>query len=66
MTDRILQSQFWGLSASILGVYEACAYLTRKRLPTLSTYCSRKPHRRTALALWTLGLGAHIWQHQER
>jgi hypothetical protein len=60
----ILESQFWGVSASVLGTYEALSYLTGKRLPTLSTFCARRQYRRAALALWTAGLALHVWRHQ--
>lgn len=63
--DRALSSDFWGLSASVLGTYEALAFVTgRQRFPTLSTFCARTERRRALLALWTLGLGAHIWRHK--
>jgi hypothetical protein len=63
MVDRVLESDFWGLSASVLGTYEAMSYVSRKRLPTISTFCARRRSRRVALALWVLGLGAHILKH---
>lgn len=60
----VLESQFWGLSASVLGTYEALSYLSRKRVPTVSTFCARRLWRRSLLAAWTLGLGAHIVCHR--
>ena len=60
----MLESQFWGLSASVLGTYEAVSYLSRKRVPTVSTFCARRLWRRSLLAVWVFGLGAHIVCHR--
>jgi len=62
--NRALESNFWGLSASILGSYETLSYLSGKRFPTVSTFCARTKRRRTLLALWTIGLALHVWKHQ--
>lgn len=62
-TKDYLQHNFWGLSASVLGTYEFLAFLTRKRAPTISTWASRKRHRRLAMVSWTIGLAMHIARH---
>jgi hypothetical protein len=55
---------FWGLTASILGTYEAISFLSGKRTPTLSSFCARRRSTRIMLVAWTLGLAQHIWRHQ--
>lgn len=68
MTNHFFFRNFWGLSASMLGTYEAVSFLTKLSkkgtLPTVSTFCSKKKRRRLLMVLWTVGLAVHIWRHQ--
>jgi hypothetical protein len=50
---------FYGLTGSLLGIYEATAKLTG-RTPTLTALAARTPARKTAAILWTLGLAHHF------
>lgn len=47
----------------MLGAYEAIAYISNKRAPTISTWAARKRARRIGLVAWTLGLAYHIARH---
>jgi len=63
MQDYV-RHNFWGLTASALGTYEAMAYASGKRLPVLSNLCSRHKTTRVMLVAWTMGLAAHIWKYE--
>lgn len=58
------RNNFWGLTASAFGTYEAVAYASGKRLPVLSNLCSRRKATKVALVAWTVGLAAHIWKYE--
>ena len=58
-----LRHNFWGLTASALGTYECLAFLTRKRVPTVSTYCARRKATRALITGWAVGLAVHLWKH---
>lgn len=62
-TNHYVFKNFWGISASMLGTYEALAFLTNKRTPTISTWAARTRARRIGLVAWTLGLAFHIARH---
>lgn len=62
-TDSYAFKNFWGLSASMLGAYEAIAYISNKRAPTISTWAARRRARKIGLVAWTLGLAFHIARH---
>lgn len=67
MMREYVQDNFWGLSASVLGSYEAAAFLTRlthRELPTISTWSARRNHRKAVMVAWTLGLALHIARHK--
>jgi len=63
MTDYVVHN-FWGLTASAFGTYEAVAYASGQRLPVLSNLCSRHKATKVALVAWTVGLAAHIWKYE--
>jgi hypothetical protein len=52
---------FYGTCAITLGMWEACAYTTR-RVPTVTGFCRARKHPvfRLVVIMWLLGLGRHL------
>jgi uncharacterized membrane protein len=66
---NFLHKHFYGASAITLGVWEAAAYATKHKIPTVSaaTCKARRRHRKLTLAAviaWTTGLVVHLARHE--
>jgi hypothetical protein len=60
---------FYGASAIGLAAWEATAYATHYRVPTVSTVTCRARHRHKRMTLltvfvWTAGLVLHLARHE--
>jgi hypothetical protein len=65
----VLIRHFYGASAIGLAAWEATAYATRFRVPTVSTVTCRARHRHRRMTLltvvaWTAGLVVHLARHE--
>ncbi len=68
MTTTLFR-HFYGASAIGLAAWEATAYATRFRVPTVSAVTCRARHRHKRLTLltvvaWTAGLALHLARHE--
>ncbi len=65
-----MRRHFWAVQAILLGAWEAAAFLTRRRIPTITTTVrrSRSRHRRlthTIVLAWLVGLARHLLRQEE-
>lgn len=59
-----MRKHFYGAGLIGLGVWEAIAFASRGRVPTVSRTVGKCPKRKTVLVLWMAGAVVHIFRHK--